>query len=695
MVRWWSIGLLFLLIAVGPATAGELRVIPHPREVQLANKDFIPDKATRIEISDLKDADDRFAAEQLAEEVQQASGFKPVIGSFKGKSRNVIALIRANVPNRPFHRLLQERRLDLDEKFDPEGYALDVDGSGVVAAANTAEGIFYAVQTLKQMIVRGEERGAHVQGAHIRDWPAMRYRGVHDDISRGPVPTLEFMKRQVRTAAEFKLNMWSVYLEYPFQYQSEPLIGPREGSLTAAEVKDLVEYARRYHVDVVPEQQAFGHLHHVLKWEKYSGIAELPYGNVLTPTNPKTYEFIQRLYAELVPLFPSKFFHIGADETFELGEGQTKALKEKEGLGKVYFDHIVKVRELMNPYHKRLMFWGDIALHYPELLKELPKDMVVMTWNYNPRDDFESLIKPFRDTGLDVMVCPGVNNWNRIFPNNNMALKNIRNFVRDGQRLGAIGMFNTTWDDDGEALFKMTWYGLVFGAAAAWQPGESSIEQFQANFDWAFYRNNDHAFASAIDNFAKIHEAIVKAGLGDANNTLVWANYLSADGAAALKKILPSARSIRLLAEDSLELLYKNAGQVHRNQDTLPDLIFAARRLDYLGMKILYAEQMSKTYWDGYLHLSERGRVNRNLRALDYVDGLVGDLRDTASSLRTSYQQLWLAENRPYWMDNVLVRYDLELDRWAKLQQKLAELQRHFSETSTLPAPDELGFFLR
>jgi hexosaminidase len=695
MVRWWSWAFIFLLIITTVGSAAELRVIPQPRELQTGNKDFVLYKTTRIEITDAKNADDHFAAEQLAEEIQQAAGFKPSIGSFKGKVKNVIALLRSNAASRPPMRLLEERHLALDEKFDPEGYALDVDGSGVVAAANTGEGIFYAVQTLKQMVVPEGDQGTHVQGAHIRDWPAMRYRGVHDDISRGPVPTLNFIKRQIRTVAEYKLNLWSEYLEYPFEYQSEPLIGPREGSLTPAEVKELVEYARRYHVDVVPEQQAFGHLHHVLKWEKYSDLAELPYGNVLTPTNPETYAFIKRLYGDLVPLFPSKFFHIGADETFELGEGQTKALKEKEGLGKVYFDHIIKVRELMEPYHKRLMFWGDIALHYPELLKELPPDMIVMTWNYNPRDDFESLIKPFRDAGLDVMVCPGVNNWNRVFPNNNMALKNIRNFVRDGQKLGAMGMFNTTWDDDGEALFQMTWYGLVFGAAAAWQPGESSIDQFRNNFDWAFYRNNDHAFATAIDNFAKIHEAISQAGLGDANNALVWGNYLSADGVTMLKKILPSARSIRLLAEDSLALLYRSTNRAHRNQDTLEDLIFAARRLDYLGMKMVYAEQMSKIYWDGYLHLGERGRVNRNLHRLNYVDGLVGDLRDTASALRSSYRQLWLGENRPYWMDNVLVRYDLELERWAKLEQKLAELQRHFSETSTLPAPDELGFFFK
>ena len=695
MIRRFLAQFCLIFIGVIPGMSEEIRVIPQPRELTPGSASFVLDKNTRIEISDLKNAEDRFAADQLAKEIQQAGGFKPAIAAFKGKSKNVIVLVRANDRNPSLKRLLDERRVALDEKFDPEGYALDVDGQGVMAAANTAEGVFYAVQTLKQMVVSGDHHAVTIQGAHIRDWPAMRYRGVHDDISRGPVPTLEFIKRQIRTAAEFKLNMWSEYLEYPFAYQSEPLIGPRDGSLTAAEIKELVEYARHYHVELVPEQQAFGHLHHVLKWEKFSDIAELPHGNVLTPTNPKTYDFINRLYAELVPLFPSKFFHIGADETFELGEGQTKALKEKEGLGKVYFDHILKVRDLMEPYHKRLMFWGDIALHYPELLNQLPKDLVVMTWNYNPRDSFDPLIKPFRDAGLDVMVCPGVNNWNRMFPNNNMALTNIRNFVRDGQRLGALGMFNTTWDDDGEALFKMTWYGIVFGAAAAWQPGESSIEQFQNNFDWAFYRNSDHAFATAIGNFAKIHEAVSKAGLGDANDSLVWANYLSADWETALKRVLPSAASIRLLAENSLELLYKNENRAHRNQDTLPDLIFAAQRLDYLGMRMLYSEQMSRVYWDAYQHLSERSRVNHGLRSLDYVDGLVGDLRDTSSALRKSYQQLWLAENRPYWLENVLVKYDLELDRWAKLQQRLAELSRHFNENGTLPDPHELGFVYR
>lgn len=694
-MRRLSLVLILVMIWVVPSFSEDIHVIPHPRELEMGNKNFLIERNTRIELSHPQDTEDRFAAEQLAEEIQGSTGLKLSLGSIRGKSKNAILLVRANTASPVIKALLAARHLNLAADFDPEGYALDVNEDMVIAAANTAEGIFYAVQTLKQMITSQENKRTSIEGAHIRDWPAMRYRGVHDDISRGPVPTLDFMKRQIRTAAEYKLNMWSIYLEYTFAYKSEPLIGPPGASLTPAEVKELVDYAKRYHVDVVPEQQAFGHLHHVLKWEKYSDLAELPHGNVLTPTNPKTYEFIQRLYSDLVPLFPSKFFHIGSDETFELGLGQTRTLKEKEGLGKVYFDHITKVSELMKPYHKRLMFWGDIALHYPELLKGLPKDFIVMTWNYSARESFEDHIKPFRDAGLDVMVCPGVNNWNRIFPNNNQALINIRNFVRDGQRLGAMGMFNTTWDDDGEALFNMTWYGLLFGAAASWQPGESSIEQFQKDFDWAFYRNTDHTFGTAIENFARIHEAISKARLGDASDGILWRNYLTADSQSSLKQALPLARSIRLLAENSLELVLSNEDRARRNRDTLPALTFAARRMDYLGMKLLYAEEMSKAYWDAYLHMADRSLVNRDISSLNNINGLVQDLRDSTNMLRSEYQRLWLAENRPYWLENVLVRYDSEVQQWVKLRLKLMDISRHFNETSTLPAPDELGFFVK
>ena len=124
--------------------------------------------------------------------------------------------------------------------------------------------------------------------------------------------------------------------------------------------------------------------------------------------------------------------------------------------------------------------------------------MIVMNWQYGARDDYSASIKPFKDAGLDQFVCPGVWNWNQIFPNVEASSKNIINFVRDGQKAGALGMMNTTWDDDGESLFEMTWYGIVLGAAASWQSGVVDQPTFDSDFDWAFFRNDGDQFVKAI-----------------------------------------------------------------------------------------------------------------------------------------------------------------------------------------------------
>src|SRR5438270_7302976 len=320
--------------------------------------------------------------------------------------------------------------LSAPQDLGEEGYLLAAGADGVVVAGQSAAGTFYGLQSLKQL-VRGEGGDAFVQGVKIADWPSVRWRALSDDISRGPVPTVEYIKRQIRTEASVKMNMHSLYMEHVLQYASHPLIAPVGGALTPAEVRELVAYARRYHVELVPEQQTFGHMHKALKLEEYNGLAEVPYGDVLSPQQEGTYELVADLYKELDALFPGKFFHIGEDETFELGQGLSREQVKARGLGPVYFDHLKHVHELLKPYNRRLMFWGDIALNHPDLLKDVPRDMIVMNWAYGARADYKARIKPFKDAGLEQFVCPGVQNWNQIFPNEDAAIKNIANFVRD------------------------------------------------------------------------------------------------------------------------------------------------------------------------------------------------------------------------------------------------------------------------
>jgi len=150
----------------------------------------------------------------------------------------------------------------------------------------------------------------------------------------------------------------------------------------------------------VPEQQTFGHLHKALRLEKYADLAETPYGDVLSPQQDGTYKLIADWFKELNELFPGQFFHIGEDETFELGEGQSREAARTRGVGAIYFEHLNRVRDLLKPYNRRLMFWGDIALHHPDLIGNIPKDMIVMNWQYGARDEFQSSIQPFKDAGL-------------------------------------------------------------------------------------------------------------------------------------------------------------------------------------------------------------------------------------------------------------------------------------------------------
>ncbi len=293
--------------------------------------------------------------------------------------------------------------------------------------------------------------------------------------TRGPIPTLAYQKAQIRRFAAHKINVYSPYYEHSLAYAANPLIAPPRGAMTRDDVRELIAYAAKYHIDVIPEQEAFGHLHHVLKYEIYSDLAETPHSHVLAPGKPGSMALITSWFAEIDSLFTARFVHIGADETVELGRGQTRDRVKAEGLGRVYLQFVRDINTALKPSGKRLMFWADIAMESPQLVGILPKEMVAVCWDYWSFNGFDRCLKPFADVGMETWVAPGVNNWNRVYPYNAVALRNIQAFVRDGQKLGATGVLNTNWDDDGDALFEQLWAGVLFGAAAGWQAGESSI----------------------------------------------------------------------------------------------------------------------------------------------------------------------------------------------------------------------------
>ncbi len=670
---WLVFPLVFPLVATAQAT---LHLIPIPREVHALSDQPLP-HGVRI-LCPACSQEDQFAADDLARTVAER-------GTPTSGAGFPITLIRSAA--------------GLPSEMIPEGYTVTSIPAGLTVSAATAAGLFYGAQTVKQLV-----EGSTLHAANIRDWPAMKYRGLDDDLSRGPVPTLDFQKRQIRTVAAYKLNIYSPYFEHTMQYTGHPLMAPPGGTVTQAQARELVAYAAQYHVTIIPEQEAFGHLHYLLNWEVYAPLAETPHGQVLAPAQPDAMKLTHEMFTELAQVYPGPFLHLGADETVELGKGQTKAAVDKDGLGKVYLDTLQRIVADLAPLHRKLLFWGDIAMHDPDLVQQLPPTFkqatVAVAWEYNPQPKgFSKWITPFTNAGMETWIAPGVNNWSRVYPNWNNALANIQQFTAQGQAAGATGQLNTIWDDDGEALASNNWYGVLFGAEAAWHKGEASIPAFQASFGEVFHGDPTGKIDAAQREIMAAHQLLHDSPLKtDASDLVFWIDPWSVDGQRELGQVRPILAEVRLHAERAITLVAEARNSIPnlREQDALDALDLGARRVDLIGLKFQITDEIAASYAHAYAlqtskNKDDRADVGRELGNINAVNGKLQDLRNGYSLLRDLYEAAWLRTNRPYFLRNNLARYDLTIQLWLTRIDKVRAAQRQWANTQTLPSASDLG----
>jgi hexosaminidase len=657
-------------------TCADLNLVPAPRECTAVKSVSIGSAGLRV-VSE-KNAEDEFAAKDLEEAIKERG----------------IPIGKENASKIRFERVTEVRAKALFEKPE-EAYRIEPTVErGLTISAETGAGIFYGAQTIKQLI-RGSGKDAVLLVPTIRDWPAMPHRGLSDDWSRGPLPNMEFLKREIRTLAAYKYNIFSPYFEHTFAYASTPVAAFPGGAMTPEEGRELVEYAAKYHITIIPEQEAFGHLHHVLKFEQYSSIGETPRGAVLAPGDPGSLPQIGEWFGELAKVFPGPYAHIGADETSQLGLGRTYDEVAQKGLGAVYLNFLSQIHQQLAPLHKTLLFWGDIAENSPELVGTLPKDMIAVSWHYDAKPDFTKNLEPFLKSGLETWVAPGVNNWNRVYPNNNEALGNIRAFVRDGQKLGAAGMLNTVWNDDGEGIFDEDWFGVLFGAAAAWQPGESSEANFIAAYGQAFHNDPTGKISQAQQELMAAHVTLKKAGLEDAQDFYFWVDPFSPEGQQVAAKLVPVASELRLHAERAIALLaLARAAAKLDGPEALDAIELGARRIDFIGYKFQAAQDCALLYARAQSLAGDQSHwseVSEALHAIGSNNGRLEDIRDGYSQLGQLFHDAWLRDNRQYWLANNMGRYDRATEMWIGRGNSWNNVIQRWWDTHTLPPASEVG----
>ena len=676
-------------VAQTPASAptcADLHLVPAPRECTTVA--VVPVDQSGVRVLAGRDADDEFAAQDL-DDTLKSRGVHTWV-------RNGAEVRLARAETAIGKELLARHQLKIDPAMHDEGYVIVPDGAhGLAVVAETSTGIFYGAQTVKQLI-RGMGKDTVLLVPTLRDWPAMAHRGLSDDWSRGPLPSMDFLKRELRTLAAYKVNIFSPYFEATFAYNSTPVAAFPGGAMTPDEAREMVSYAAQYHITIIPEQEAFGHLHHLLKFEMYSSLGETPHGAVLAPGESGTLPLIGSWFGELASVFPGPYAHIGADETEELGLGKTRDEVKQKGLGAVYLNFLSQIHATLAPYHKQLLFWGDIAVNSPDLVGTLPKDMIAVPWRYDAEPDFTPLILPFKNAGLETWVAPGVNNWNRVYPNNNEALGNIRAFVRDGQKLGSTGMINTVWNDDGEGIFDENWFGVLFGAAAGWQQGESSEDNFVASFGQAFHGDQTGKIDQAQQKLMAAHLVLKKAGLDDAQDFYFWVDPFSPEGQQVSAKLLPVASELRLDAEQAITLLAqaRAAGKLE-NQEALDAMELGARRIDFIGYKFQSAADCMSLYSEAQALVPDKSRwqeISNKLETIGSNNGRLEDIRDGYAQLGQLYSQAWLRDNRPYWLANNQARYDSATQLWVARDHQWDLVVEHWWQTHTLAPAAEVGF---
>jgi len=396
-----------------------------------------------------------------------------------------------------------------DSISNPDGYKIEILPDGIEIYSSTDAGAYYAIQTLKDLAAVYENK---LPCCMMEDWPDFKRRGVYLDCSRGKVPKLSTLKQLVEIFAHWKINELQLYIENVFTFKKHPDIGKGYSPFTPAEILELQEYCKEHHIRLVGSLASFGHFERILSLPKYQRLGELPGyrnlpgGTTLCPTDPGSIKLVSELYNEFVPLFEADDFNVCGDETWELGEGRSKKLAEKIGKGKVYLDFLLKIHRLCKKHNKRMNLWADIVLKYPELLKKLPKDIVLLNWEYEQDGKNIYRTKELAKAGLPFMVCPGTSGWLTHGSRLTNAMGNVTNFAEQGRKYGAEGLLNTDWGDNGHRNFLgVSLHSFAHGAAQSWNGKKVDNEKFTENFCRQFFKQENNKLAGIIKTLGNNH----------------------------------------------------------------------------------------------------------------------------------------------------------------------------------------------
>lgn len=584
----------------------------------------------------------------------------------RDEARRLDVVVRSTAGFRSYHK--------------PNSYRLTVRSDGIeILAGESSEAGFDALATLAQLPQRRDGRWV-IPCVSIADEPAMHWRIVSDDVSRGPFPTLVYAKQRIRALASLKINGWSPYMEQVAADPRYPFVAWPNG-WTPAQLHELAVYARRFHVTLIPEQQTFAHMHESLKWEQLAPLAELPHGYLLAESDPATYRYLEPLVKSVVDATrPVPFVHVGSDEPIDLGRGRTPRTAQ------VFADHVNRVAGFLAASGARPMIWDDAIQQDKSILPLLPKSTVIVTFHYGAEKTFRPYIDAVANAGFDQMVAPGAANWNELYPDLATSYANVGRFVGEAKGArGMLGMFMTVWHDDGESLFEATWPAVAYAAASAWQREPVDDAAWHRTFARAFFGSDDPRFADDLDAL-QVVRGMIRTTPSDPPDYLFWRDPFDPRVQARAQTL--DLAGVRNRAETALAHLWDARPPLHA--PAVVAMKLGALRYDQLARRLQIGKEARDDYDDARAH-AIKPEVSQVYRSLGVAKYLCWELRDALVNVEAVYAAAWRAESTEPGLQRMLPHYRVaEADAQRCADRIDGVMREDYLRRGTVPAWDEV-----
>ncbi|MDD3113465.1 MAG: family 20 glycosylhydrolase [Candidatus Izemoplasmatales bacterium] len=413
-----------------------------------------------------------------------------------------------------------------------EGYRLSISPTKIIVEGADRLGVLHGLATLKQL-----DCHPTIDCQIIFDDPELPVRGFLLDISRDMIPTLRSLKQLVRWLWLCKMNHLELYVEgFSLELPLFPDLNV-DHPLTMAEYLELEKYAEVFGVDLVPNMNTLGHMTEWLKLDKYRHLAECESGyllfgypfppSTLNPTDPESSRLVKQMITPLVEKSKSGFFHLNADEPFELSQGKSKAVCEKKGLGCVYLDFLLPLFDWVQAHGKQPIIWGDVLANHPEVLSRFPQSVIVTDWGYDYDHDFETPVARYQAHHIPFLTAPGTSSWNSFASRRHDMLLSTVHAVKAAKNHDGLGILMTDWGDFSHPQpFIVSLHGLVFAAACSWRECDETNDFSDWMDQYIFIEEEKKGIAEILKNLANysLLEPVLMS-----NQTLLFASWMYVD----------------------------------------------------------------------------------------------------------------------------------------------------------------------